>query len=298
MKLLDFTIIQPTATTPVTLLPFACVHEDNEGHSPTKWAEFLYEVKTTPNAYAIGLGDYMDWLRTHAREFLRMYPHDRDSFKTLHDYRKKAADTFCEKYLDPIRSKLIGLSLGNHHHEFEDGLNDTMYMCQQLKVPYLSKGFFLRLNFRAEKEPTPHHSLIVLGHHGEGIGSGSTMGGDVNAMENKSKGFEADIYIFSHNHKKHGFHVEPITIPRKGPLKLVDRPKAFIRTGCFMKGYVSGCVTYAEAKLMNPTAIGYVRLDVKFKSLYDPNRYLVSKLTGKKHPSKTTPLQYEFKITH
>lgn len=298
MKLLDYHLVLPTRNTPFSLFPFACVHADNEGHSHSKWMEFLHEVKTTPNAVAIGLGDYMDFLRTHARQYLKMYPHDENSFNKLHDWRRKAADDFCEKYLDGIKDKLIGLSLGNHHHEFEAGYNDTMYMCEQLKVPYLGKGFFIRLNV-SEPHRTTEYSFIILGHHGEGIGGGATMGGDVNAMENKSKDWDADILIAAHNHKKHGFHKEPVSIPRRGKLQLIERPKAFIRAGCFMRGYVENCVTYAEAKgLMNPTAIGYVRLDVKFKQDYDPIAYRDSKREGKKNPTRLGPLYPEFKITY
>ena len=298
MILLDHHFLLPTKHTPFSIFPFACVHEDNPGHSASKWQEFLCEVKTTKHALAIGLGDYMDWLRTHARDFLKLYPNETDhSFRQLHDYRRKAADLFCEKYLDGIRDKLVGLSLGNHHHDFGDGLNDVMYMCQQLKVPYLGKGFFIRLNCY-EADRATFKSLRIYGHHGEGVGGGATMGGDVNAMENKGKGVVADIYLMAHNHKKHGFHTEPITIPRRGKLSIVSEPKAFIRAGCFVKGYIENCVSYAEAKQMNPTAIGYVRLDVKFKEPYNKEAYQEAKSRGAKNPTRVGQLQYEFKVTY
>ena len=298
MKLLDYHLVLPTKNTSFSLFPFACVHADNEGHSASKWRECLDEIKSTPNSLAIGLGDYMDFLRTHAREYMKHYPHDENSFNRLHDWRRKAADEFCEKYLDPIRDKLIGLSLGNHYHEFEAGYNDTMYMCQQLKVPYLGKGFFVRLNVSQPNRST-HASLLILGHHGEGIGGGATMGGDVNALENKAKGWDADVYLAAHNHKRHGFHVSPVSVPRRGKLKLIEKPKAFIRAGCFMRGYVEGCVTYAENKgLMNPTAIGHVRLDVKFKQDYDSELYYESKRKGAKNPSRVGPLYPVFKVTY
>lgn len=296
MKLLDYHHVLPTRHTPFSIFPFACVHADNPGHSAATWHEFLHEVKTTPHAVAIGMGDYMDFLRAHARDYLKHYPNDEDSFNKLHDWRRRMADEFCEKYLDGIKDKLIGLSLGNHHHEFEVGYNDTMYMCEQLKVPYLGKGFFIRLNVSEPKRDT-HAVFTILGHHGENIGGGATMGGDVTAMENKSKDWDYDIIIAAHNHKKHGFHKEPVGIPHKGKLKLVEHPKAFIRAGCFMRGYVENCVTYAEARgLMNPTAIGYVRLDVKFKQDYDGNTYLDNKRNGIRNPSRAGPLYAKFKV--
>ena len=302
MILLDHTHTLKTKTTPFSIFPFACVHEDNEGHSKERWQEFLREVRITPNALAIGLGDYMDWLRTHARMWLKAYDQDggsKNSFDKMHDWRRKAADEFCEKYLDPIRDKLIGLSLGNHHHEFDSGYNDTMYMCEQLKVPYLGKGFFVRLGVKIPSEPSSHTILKILGHHGEGIGGGATMGGDVNAMENKIKGWESDIYIFAHNHKKHGFHTNPVTINPRGRLRLKEVPKAFIRAGCFMRGYVEKCVTYAEAKgLMNPTSIGYVRLDVSFKFPHNPEKHLRNKRDGRPNRNRSDALTHDFKVTY
>lgn len=53
------------------------------------------------------------------------------------------------------------------------------------------------------------------------------------------------------------------TVPKRGEMRLVERPQCFIRAGCFVRGYVKDCVTYAEAAgPMNPTAIGYVRWDI------------------------------------
>ena len=294
MVLLEHRHIIPTVMTPFPIFPFACVHEDNQGHSSEKWRDFLWEVKHTPNALAIGLGDYMDFLRQHARDFLSLYKTDRDSFKKLHDWRRKAADDFCEKYLDPIRDKLIGLSLGNHHHEFGDGINDTMYMCQQLKVPYLGVGFFIRLQL-AQPNRTVHQTFLILGHHGHKISTAQTMGGSVNALLKRAGSLGADIYIQAHNHQKHGTTRPELTATRNGTLKLIERPKAFIRAGCFVRGYVPNCVTYAEEKLYEPTEIGYVRLDIIPKQPYDPEKYKQNVEQDKKLSGKQGNLRYEFK---
>jgi len=218
-------------------------------------------VQATKYAVVLGIGDYYDWLRTHARDFLRQYQHDRDSFNKLHDYRHEAAAAFA-KELMPIREKIALLSLGNHHHEFGDGTNDVMEMCRLLRVQYGGHGGFLRLNIRKPNR-TAHITLSILYHHGEKIGGGSTVGGDINAMARKAQGWEFDALIVAHNHKKHGTHMPVVGVPSRGEMKLVERPKVYIRAGCFMRGYVKDCVTYAEAAgLMNPTALGYVRWDI------------------------------------
>ena len=66
-----------------------------------------------------------------------------------------------------------------------------------------------------------------------------------------------------------------------------------------MRGYVEGCVTYAENKgLMNPTAIGHVRLDVKFKQDYDSEAYHENKRRGAANPSRVGPLYPVFKVSY
>jgi len=267
MIVLDYHLTVPTEVTPFSLFPFACVHADSEGHVASQWQAFLREVQQTKHCVAMGLGDYYDWLRTHAREFLTEYKADgmgkdrQHSFTELHRWRRKRAKDFT-KELWPIRDKLAFLSLGNHHHIFPDGTNDVQEMCRELECQYGGHGGFLRLYVSSPKR-SAHIVLNILYHHGERIGGGSTMGGDINAMIKKSEGWEFDILMLAHNHKKHGSHSPIIGVPKRGRGKLVEIPKAYVRAGCFVRGYVEGCVTYAEATgLMNPTAIGNVRVDV------------------------------------
>lgn len=289
MKLLEYNLVLPTKNTPFSIYPFGCIHKDNPGHAADHWRDLLQEIKQNKHCVAIGGGDYMDFLRTHAREFLRAYPHDRNSFDALHSWREEEAEKFAHD-LEPIKDKLIGLSLGNHHHEFPSGENDVQWMCRQLKVPYLGLGSFIRLNVSTPGR-SAHATLTILHHHGSGIGGGATYGGDINAMENKAKGWDFDILILYHNHKKFGTVIPSLTIPKRGAMKLVERPKAYIRGGCMMRGFVPDCITYAESKLMNPTAIGGVRLDVIFRNRYNAEKYKAGEY-------QIDNLRYDFKVTY
>ena len=261
MELIEHRIVVPTECTPVRLLPFSCVHLDNPGHSASHWAAFKRDVQESPHTVVLGLGDYYDWLRTHARKFLERYEDDDTSFDRLHDWRKQKAAEFANE-LRPFRDKIALLSKGNHVHQFPEGTNDVQEMCRLLKVPYGGHGGFLRLSICTPQRGA-HVVLNILYHHGEKIGGGSTIGGDINAMAKKAQGWEFDVFIVAHNHQKHGTHKPVLMVPKKGKMELVERPKAFIRAGCHMRGYVRGCVTYAEAAgLMEPTALGHVVLTV------------------------------------
>ena len=268
MKLLDYTITVPTECTPVDILPFACVHLDNEGHSVSHWRAFKARAAATKHGVVLGLGDNYDWLRSHARDWMRTFGADgsgsekQHSLKRLHDWREDKAHDFAKQELWSFRQKIALLSLGNHHHEFPDGTNDVQKMCSMLGCQYGGHGGYLRLHIQTPNRGA-HLILKILYHHGERIGGGSSIGGDINAMAKKAQGWDFDAIIVAHNHQKHGTHIPVMHIPTKGKLELVERPRAFVRAGCFMKGYVKNCVTYAEAAgLMNPTALGGVCLRV------------------------------------
>lgn len=278
MKLHQFNIVVPTRFTTVSIFPAACVHRDDPGHSEGHWKAYLKEVKDTPNAYPIFLGDYFTWLRTHAREWMRHYPHDENSFDALHEWRHERTAEFV-KDLAPFKDRIIGMHVGNHNHLYPDGSNDTMEMCRLLKVPYLEKVAITRLMFSVAGRPV-HKVLTMLTLHGDGIGGGSTAGGDINAMINKGMPWDVDVVILAHNHQKNSVQTVHLSVPHRGALKLIEKPRVFIRCGCFVKGFTEGCITYAERNLLKPTAIGHVRLDILF------------------HETKDDIVRCDFKVTH
>lgn len=278
MKLHDYTITVPTETTTVSLFPFACPHVDNPGHSESHWHAFLHDWATTRHGYGIGMGDYHDWLRTHARMFLARYEDDDHSFKELDKYRHQEMAKFARNF-EKVSDRLIGIHVGNHHHAYQDGTNDSQELARLLDSTYLEHTAITRLNFKIPDRPC-FKTLTMLSLHGEGVGGGSTAGGDINAMINKGTAWDVDIVILAHNHQKNAAQTVHLGVPTRGSLKLVERPRLFVRSGCFVKGFVKDCYTYAEQKLMKPTAIGHVKIDIQFKKAH------------------SGLVRHEFKVTH
>src|SRR3990167_573660 len=284
MPVLINKIIDPkTCFSRVTLIPFGCVHSDDPGFNQEEWERCLQDIRSTPDCYAIGLGDYKNFLRTTARKHLKSYTGDEDSWRDLDQMVRKEAQEFLGRWLLPIRHKLIGLAEGNHMYEFSTGGTDTQYMCERLEVPYLSKPAFVRLQFRERSHHKVYATLKMLVHHGDWSGGYTRAGGDVNSAEMKALGFDFDIYVFSHTHRKWAMQIPNLTIPIRGALRTVERPRVFIRTGCFVRGFPDRCATaetqvresgrYASKKLLNPTAIGYVRLVTSFHRRVDRQKY-------------------------
>ena len=298
MKLLDYTICLPSLTTPVTIIPFGCVHGDDPGFHEGLFEQCISEIEKTPDCYAIGLGDYWNFLRTTARKHLKSYIGDEDSWRDMDHMVRKKAEEFYGKYLKRIRHKLIGLAEGNHFYEFSSGGTDTQYLCQLAEVPYLDKPAFIRLNVEVHKRTLKVFKILV--HHGDWSGGYTRIGGDVNSVEMKALGFDFDIYLFSHTHRKFGLHVPSLSISTTGELRIIERPRAFVRTGCFMRGYVENCAgRYVDKKLLSPSDIGYVRLSIHFSRPYSKTRYRAQaeKLGHRPSSGVAGPMSYKFEVS-
>ena len=302
MKVLDTAVVLDNPNSPLTLIPFGCVHRDDPGFREALWRQCVDEIAQTPNCYAIGLGDYANFLRTTARTYLKAYVADDNSFRELDSMVKGEAIRFYETYLKRIKDKLLGLAEGNHYHEFQNQTTDTQLLCDLAQVPYLDKPCFMRLTvkYRQEgKEPKTLKTFKVLIHHGDWSGGNSRIGGDVNAAEMKALGFDFDIYLFSHTHRLWGMHIPSLTIPTTGELKVVERPRVFIRSGAFMAGYDEKCQkSYAHKKLLHPTELGYCRLGIQFYREYDPARHERYKASMGGRVSGTGNYKYKFTVKY
>jgi len=246
---------------------------------PELWEQFITEVLQYPNSLAIGCGDYSDLSRQTYRQFLKTYTKDTDSPRPIDDLVRDDIREFYEKDIKRIEHRLAGFAEGNHYYEFLNNTTSTQELCALASVPYLEKPCFMRLHVK-HKERTMGIFKILI-HHGDwGTGVAST-GADVNAWEGKAKGMEFDIYIACHTHRKWGTKKPVVTIPRTGELRVIEKPRAFIKAGCFVKTYVP-CApqNYAQRKLMEPTEPGYVRLEIQFYREYDAVRYKRSCASG------------------
>lgn len=271
MILIDRTVTLERLSDPVTIIPFGCVHADDPGFREALFQRCLAEHETVPNCYYIGLGDYKNFLRTTARKHLQSYVADDNSFLELDSLVRGETIKFYRQYLKRLDGRLLGLAEGNHLYEFANRTTDTQFLCELAKVPYLGKPCFMRL--KIEHAGKTMRVLRILIHHGDWSAGSGRMGGELTAAENKSLGFDFDIYLFSHTHRKYAFQSPTLTIPVVGALKTIERPRVFIRSGAFMAGYDPKCThSYAHKKLLPPTELGYCKLKIQFYRHYDALR--------------------------
>lgn len=286
----------------VHLVPFGCIHADTDGFHEGLWKDCVKEI-SQPNTYAIGAGDYLDAVRTHARLALQGYrARGEDQWETQDNWASKAYEDFYKAYLHPIRKKILVMGAGNHLWQYADGTTSDQYLCRLIGCQYGDKPTFLRWHIRYLGRTLKTFKVLVH-HEGGGGGGYARHGTDVNAAETKAYQFGAfDIVIFSHTHRKWGLHIPDLDLPTHGALKLVERPRVLIRTGCFTRSYDVKCLThYAHKKLLPPTELGFVKLTIQFYREYDADKY--AKRLERMPPDKArngamSEVRYRFKLTY
>ncbi len=284
MQIFDHRIVVPTASTPWNLIPFGCVHEDDAGHHAELWAECREAILKTPQTWAIGLGDYFTFARRTYRAHITSYKADDNSQRELDQMCRERAAEFYKTSLRPIKDRLLGLAEGNHHWQFMDGTTDTQFLCQLAKVPYLGKASGHNLHVG-----TGHNAsmtvLQMLVHHGDWSSGAMTIGGDLNSVERKAGAWDADIYLFAHTHRKVAWkdpvYGWPKTLRGRGTIQVQERSRVYVRAGCFVRGYVPTCITYAEQKLLRPTDLGWVTVTTELHQGYSAEKHRLMRAEGR-----------------
>lgn len=282
MRIFEKTIDIPSFQTEIRLIPFGCVHADTDGFAPSLFRECIEEI-AKPYTWGIPCGDYLDAVRTHAREALNSYrAKGEDQWESQDRWAEREYTEFYNKWLKPVRDKLFFIAQGNHHWPFANGSSSDHLLAKLCGVPYGDKPTFMRLRIRLGQ--TIIKTLKILVHHEGGGGGGyARHGTDVNAAETKLYQFGAfDIVIFSHTHRKWGMTIPDLDLPKRGALEVRERTRALIRTGCFTRSYDIKCLQhYAHRKLLPPTELGYVTLKLRFYRDYDAEKYADARRRGK-----------------
>lgn len=256
------------------LMPAGCLHWPiGEKNLLKQWVE---ELRTTPNAYGILMGDSLDAARTHYRSHIRSYRDDENSQEALDAYMTEEVGKLA-KVLEPVASRILGLVRGNHYWEYLDGTDSEQDLCRRLKIRYLGVMGLIQLKCTTKGLNPKHGSiqnLTIFAHHTGGSAGGRTTGGDVNGLTRQEHAWDADIYLLGHTHRRIAFKEPVMQLSQKGmEPKVVERTKVFVRTGAFLKGFKNEAApvnrkyspSYAEDRAYRPTDLGWVKIHVKWR---------------------------------
>ena len=149
----------------VKLLPIGDIHFGHKATNVEKFTDYINYIKKTPNAYMLGMGDYIE-NATRYSVGAGVYE------QTIPPQEQLEAMI---EFLEPIKDKIIGLHDGNHERRTykDDGHTPTWSMCAILDVPYL--GYTSKSYLRVGK-----NAYNIFSTHG--ISMATTVGGKLNAL--------------------------------------------------------------------------------------------------------------------
>lgn len=270
----------------LTIIPFACVHWDHPGCHTNLFYQFLDRARD-PDVYTLGLGDYLDFARSHYRTELRRVLPDEDSPEHLDALVADRLDKFAQ-IIAPLASRCLGLVEGNHSWTWmttdqSRGIfaaeTSTQYLCRRLKIPYLGHTTMLTLEMSYQGSVVDRY--VILANHGYGAG-GSTASADLGRMERTIEpAFDADLYITAHTHRRLCYFMPEMTQhDAEEAIGFREKPHLLVKAGAFLRGYIPERTTYADRKLLRPLDLGWVEIGLSYRrqktSLV---RYIQAKMT-------------------
>jgi len=212
--------------------------------------EKVKEIKDTPNALWIGMGDYAECITPKDYRWepsQRSIPEWLKQDNIAEGLRKRVVST-----LEPIKDKCVGLICGNHEDSFRRAQHDDIQqnICDDLGLPNLGYSCFVHFSFRRGTE-----SHLVKGHFTHGTGGARTESGKVNYLVRTMAAFDANIYGYAHTHAMQLY--SPEILGTTDNMKIKAKGKIGALTGCWFRTYTQGAVaSYGEVKVYAPTRIG------------------------------------------
>lgn len=246
------------------LCVFSDVHHGAYNHDGEKFDAMLRECQALEKSgikmYYLGLGDYRDAFSTIERRVMTDEGLHDTTRMSLDDWADKGAQEFIKK-IEFMRGRLIGMIEGNHHYVYQSGQTDTMKMCEALKCKYLGGISLIRLTFAYTKGGRCA-SLDIYAHHTSGSkGGGKTQGSSMNAIENMTHTWDADIYLAGHDHK-FNFSM-PSSMYLDPRMNIKERERMLVRTGSFQKGWMPDNKGYVPTFNGRPNFLGCPLIELR-----------------------------------
>lgn len=270
---------------PATIFVFGDLQFGSSSFVEEAWDQFVDDFKSTPNAWALGLGDYEDWLRPSMRAPLyASLTKDSSARFQLDDKTKRDQDRGIFKMMSFLEGRLIGLHSGHHEWDFSDGTNSTQRLCSLLRAPYLGWMASTRLVFHGVglSSRGTVNPFTVLSMHGSG--NSRTTSSDVRWFEsNIVPAWDADFFVKGHSAKA----VEWVAftknkVRRVGPPGIETVAPRCMAVGGFCEGYTNGTdFSYVERSgfLPQPTSWGKIKVSLSCKASLRQQKGLLGKKT-------------------
>ena len=219
----------------------------------------------TKHAMFLGMGDYVDMASPSNRRTLKAAGLYDTVTEALQAKAKEDIKTFLQSTLY-TKDAWLGLLQGHHYMDMADGSTSDTQIAEALRAPFLGDAALVRIIFDKHKDVDglPVKADIWC-HHGRGGGVGAAA--PISLREKTARGFDADIYLMGHQHKKVATPIDELFYSRDG--RMLHRTKLLACTGSFLKGYLDNSMsegraggTYVEKGMMTPVSLGGIVIEM------------------------------------
>lgn len=248
---------------PMRVYSLGDTHEGNCNHNEKAFKQAVNIIQQDPNAYWIGMGDYIDAI-THddKKRFNLVTVSERYELKDLKNLPKKQMENVFD-VINPIQGKCIALLIGNHEEVYtRNNSNDVYTHFTNMfassawgTIPPVRLGMVGMIKYQIEGSNSVIHAL----NHGSGVG-GTTDGYAVTKAWEQSKPFECDVFWMGHIHQLVEDDKKIMAVSQKG--NLIKKRKYVAVTGSFLNTYNEGYANYFEHKGRKEGDIGMIKMTI------------------------------------
>ena len=214
------------------------------------------ELSKREPVHFILLGDAFEALSTSERKYFAGGSfHNSTELRWETEYAREI-DNFVKR-TQVLKDRTLAVFGGNHFFMFQNGTTSDMALASKLNATYVGCSGYIVLVLRYDKK----HSNVVkfFLHHGKG--SGKRVSSSLTGPEDALSYFrDADIVIMGHDHQAVAARVPALEVDRgMGDCwRIVDKNRIIGRAGSYLRAYVPGSPSYAVDKMLRPSTIGYL----------------------------------------
>ena len=255
--------VMPNET--VTLMPIGDAQVGVEAADLKRLKSHMEWGFHTKHALFLGMGDYVDMASPSNRRTLKAAGLYDTVTEALQAKAQEDIKTFLQHTLYS-KGAWLGLLQGHHYMDMADGTTSDMKIAEALRAPFLGDAAIVRIIFDKHKDVDglPLKADIWC-HHGRGGGVGAAA--PISLLEKTARGFDADIYLMGHQHKKVATPIDELFYSRDG--RMLHRTKLLACTGSFLTGYLDNSMsegraggTYVEKGMMTPVSLGGIVIEL------------------------------------
>lgn len=241
----------------VNFYPIGDLHLEKFHFDERRFRRYVEDIARDEHGFWVFVGDAIEG-RVPGQ---KLYDPDviRPEYKNS-DYMFRVQQKMAELF-KPLRDR-PGLVVKGNHDEYQQWAGISQYLASVSGAHYLGGEGIFRVNSDLGGKT---RSLIGYARHI--IGGGKRPGSKVNNAEDLSLVADADFYVAGHIHDSFARISSRFTLPRRGDIRLVQKPSAKVIAPSFLHDRLENVDDYAAKKGLPPTDNGIIVIQIDCENM-------------------------------